>query len=382
MKILITTDCYLNNIAGITTSVLALCKGLRRYGHEIRILSLSDCNQSFRDGEDYYIKSFPAFYYEGLRSSFTMRDPLLKELAAWGPDIIHVQTEGATYRMALRIRKQCSASLIMTCHTDYAHFVFGKYKSLAPVKLLMRLAGRILYRHADRVTAPSRKAARFPFLSSVGDRLTVVPNGLEIEKYQNRFSDHERSAFRMSLGIDDHTRALVTVARLSKEKNIQELISYLPGLLKRYPDTKFLIVGDGPDRENLHMLAGKLQLRDKVLFTGRIPPEDIWRYYAAGDLFVSASTFEVHSMSLLEALASGRPLLCREDDALLGVLEQNGNGRIYHSQEEFIESAVRIFGDEQLRKEMGQSSARKAMQFSSETAVKAMINVYEDALNE
>ena len=382
MKILITTDCYLNNIAGITASVLALCKGLRRYGHEIRTLSLSDCNQSFRDGKDYYIKSFPAYYYEGMRSSFAMRDPLLQELAEWRPDIIHVQTEGATYRMALRIRKQCSAPLIMTCHTDYAHFVFGKYKSLAPVKLLMRLTGKILYRQADRVTVPSQKAAHFPFLSSVEDRLTVVPNGMEIEKYQNQFSTHERNAFRMSLGIDDRTGVLVTVARLSKEKNIQELISYLPELLKRNADIKLLIVGDGPDSENLYMLTEKLQLWDKVHFTGRIPPENVWQYYAAGDLYVSASTVEVHSMSFLEALASGRPLLCREDDALIGVLEHGINGMIYHSQEEFINFAVQILGDDELREDMGLRSARMAEQFSNDAFARTMLKIYEEAMNE
>ena len=84
MKILIATDCYIHNLGGITASVLALSNGLRCRGHEVRILAMSNDNQSYHNGEDYFIRSFPAFYYPGLRTSFALNDPLLKELAAWG----------------------------------------------------------------------------------------------------------------------------------------------------------------------------------------------------------------------------------------------------------------------------------------------------------
>ena len=85
-------------------------------------------------------------------------------------------------------------------------------------------------------------------------------------------------------------------------------------------DIRLLIVGDGPYKKKLEKQAEKLQLRDSVIFSGRIPAEDVWRYYDAGDLFVSASTFEVHSMSYLEALASGLHMLCWADEYLTGVL--------------------------------------------------------------
>ena len=380
MKVLISTDCYLFNTGGITASVLALCAGLRRRGHEVKTLSMSDRNKSFRDRDDYYIKSFPAFYYPGMRMSFASRDPLLKQLEEWGPDLIHIQTEGSPRRMALKIGKRCGASVVMTCHTDYGYFVFGKYSSSAPVKELMRIAGMILYRQADRVTAPSQKAAKFSFLSSVQDRLTVIPNGMEKEKYQLHLPEDERRAFRASLGIGDHTAALVTVSRLSKEKNVQELICFLTGVIKKVPDIKLLVVGDGPYKKKLEKLTDKLQLSSFVVFTGRIDIGDVWRYYDAGDLFVSASSFEVHSMSYLEALANGLPMLCRADEALSGVLEHNKNGMIYHTEKEFEDYAVLLLREEKLRKEMGRRSALKAELFSSDAFADSMLSVYEDAI--
>ena len=94
MKILISTDFYINNLGGVTTSVLALSRGLRILGHQVKILTLSNRNESYKDGDDYYVRSFPAYYSPGVRMSVALNDPLLEELIEWHPDIIHVQSEG------------------------------------------------------------------------------------------------------------------------------------------------------------------------------------------------------------------------------------------------------------------------------------------------
>ena len=218
----------------------------------------------------------------------------------------------------------------------------------------MRYVGKILYRHADKVIALSQKARNFSFLQSLQGRVAVIPNGMELSKYQKTFSAQEKHAFRKSLGIADGTKVIVSVSRLSKEKNIRELVAFFPSLLEKMPDVKFLIVGDGPDKSCLEEQAEKLNLRDNIIFVGRVPAEDVWRYYNISDIFVSSSTFEVHSMSYLEALAQGLPLLCRADDALTGVLEHNYNGMIFNSREEFSGFAYMMLNDESVSESMGQ----------------------------
>ena len=136
MKILIATDCYKWNTGGITVSVPALCSGPRKKGHEVKVLSPSGNRKSFRDGDDYYIKSVPAFYYPDMRFAFSVHDPLIKALKAWRPDIIHLQTEGLAYMISKRIMKYGDVPLVMTCHTDYAHFVFGRLRSFPPIKAI------------------------------------------------------------------------------------------------------------------------------------------------------------------------------------------------------------------------------------------------------
>ncbi|MBR6033785.1 MAG: glycosyltransferase [Clostridia bacterium] len=381
MKILITTDCYVYNMGGITASVLALCKGLRYYGHEVKVLGSSNKHKSFKDGDNYFIKSFPAFYYPDMRISFAKRDPLIRELEEWKPDIIHVQTEGTALRFAKVIMKHCKIPIVMTCHTDYGHFLFGKRKNSPPVKALASFIGGILYKKASKVVAPSQKASEFPFLRKVKDRVVVIPNGMELEKYRKQFSDEERHEFRMSMGIDDNTVVLVSVSRISKEKNIREIISFLPKLQEKFKDVKLLVVGDGPDKEYLEKMTKELNLNDSIIFTGRIPSKDVWQYYAAGDVFVSGSTFEVHSMSYLEALADGLPLLCREDEALKGVLEHGENGFIYHTEEEYLDYAYKLLSNDELRHGMANCSYNKAEEFSSESFASSALKVYDEVIN-
>ncbi|MDO5132943.1 MAG: glycosyltransferase [Eubacteriales bacterium] len=381
MKILIASDCYTNNTNGVTTSILALSSALRRLGHEVKILSLSDSSRSFRSGDDYFIKSFPSLYYPDLRTSLVIKDPLLDELTAWKPDVVHVHTDGSSHRMALKIRKQCGVPLVKTCHTYYEYFAFGRFSTLPPLKVLSRFVGGRLYQQADIVTVPSYKSTGFSFLEKMSDRLVVIHNGIELDKYRNRFSEEERRAFRRHMGIEDHTGTLVTITRLSREKHIHELISFLPGLLKKNRDVKYLIVGDGPDSRHLKKLTGKLNLQNNVIFTGRIPDGDVWRFYAAGDIYAADSICEVNSMSCIEAMANGLPLLCRADESLNGVLDHGQNGLIWHSREEFVDFTCRLLEDSRLRENMARSSLEKAGSFSSDAYASAMLEVYTSAIH-
>ena len=369
-------------MGGITGSVLALCSGLRNLGHEVKVLGLSNCNKSFIDGDNYFIRSFPAFYYPGMRMSFAKKDALLRELAKWQPDIIHIQTEGSARKLSNVVMKHCNAKIVMTSHTDYGHFLFGRFKNRSIIKHILSMIGYLLYRKATKITVPSEKAANFSFIGKMKDYITVVPNGMELEKYKNKFTKTEKMKFRKSLGINNNTKVLVSISRISKEKNIRELISFLPELQKKYKNVKLLIVGDGPDKKHLEKLTDKLHLRDSIIFTGRIPSENVWKYYAAGDIFVSGSTFEVHSMSYLEALANGLPLLCREDDSLKGVLEHNKNGFIYCTKNEYIEYAYKLLTKDNLREKMANCSSKKSEEFSPKSFANSMIEVYKEAIND
>ncbi|WP_408606196.1 glycosyltransferase [Cellulosilyticum ruminicola] len=190
-------------------------------------------------------------------------------------------------------------------------------------------------------------------------------------------SDEERSRRRRKLGISDQDKVLITVGRLGSEKNIDEILANLVEILKEHKDIKMLIVGDGPHREALQEEAEKLQITDNVIFTGMVPIEEVHNYYKLGDIFVSASISETQGLTYIEALISGLPLLCRQDDCLNGVLIDGENGFAYNSKEECLAYLRKLLKDGALCARLSVNAAEGAEKFSAKAFGESAAALYE-----
>ena len=381
MKILIASDSYCFNTSGVANVVIALAAGLRRRGHDVRVLTLANGGTSYREDDDFFIRSCPSLFYSDIRISFARTDPLLDDLIRWKPDLIHLHTEASVARMARTIAAATQAPVVMTAHTDYTYYVFGRFHTARPVCALMRALGKRVYGSAAEVTVPSEKARSFPQLQAVADRIVLIPNGIKLEQYQKPVSAEEKAALFRRWGLKDNGCTLVMITRVSPEKNIMEILRFFPALLREAPEAQLLIVGDGPDRKRLEGYCKRACLSERVRFTGMIPAGEVYRYYAMGDVFVSASLFEVHSLSNLEAMACGLPLVCREDTCLRGVLDHGENGFIYRTEQEFAQSVGKIIGDQALKERMRANALRKAETFSDRRFVERMAEEYEKVLS-
>ncbi|MDE5864464.1 MAG: glycosyltransferase, partial [Lachnospiraceae bacterium] len=134
--------------------------------------------------------------------------------------------------------------------------------------------------------------------------------------------------------IPDNRLVLLYVGRLSSEKNISELLTYLHKAENK-EETVLLLVGDGPEREALERQVKELQMESRVIFAGMVPFDNIEDYYALGDIFVSGSTSETQGLTYIEALAAGLPLLVRRDACLKKVLREYENGIDYVDERMF-----------------------------------------------
>ncbi|MBR3106584.1 MAG: glycosyltransferase [Clostridia bacterium] len=377
MKILLASDSYCFTTSGVANVVITLAEDLRRRGHDVKVLTLANGRKTYKDGEDYCIRSFPSFFEPEIRFSFTRSDPLLEELTAWKPDLIHLHTEASAARMARAIAEKTQAPIIMTAHTDYTYYAFGRFQTARPVRAFMQALGKKVYGRAEIITVPSEKARSFPQLQAVADRVVLVPNGIKLEQYQKPVSSEEKAELFRRYGLTDNGFTLVMITRVSREKNIMEILRFLPSLIRELPKAQLLIVGDGPERKRLEQFTVNSGLQDRVRFTGMIPAKEVYRYYAMGDIFVSASLFEVHSLSYLEAMACGLPLVCREDTCLRGVLENGENGFIYQTEQEFTRAVASILSDKTFQERMKQNALQKVQAFSDQRFVDHMIEQYE-----
>lgn len=382
MKILITTDAFLPMVNGVVTSTLNLYEELTNLGHDVRILALASDHHSKRVGNVYYIQSFGVRFYPNARATVVYRNRYIKEIIDWQPDIIHTQTEFCTFFIAKRIARKLNIPMVHTYHTMYEHYTNYFIRSEIVGHKAVVLFSKEIIKNVAAVIAPTVKTKNTLEHYGVQTPIEIIPTGLKLDKFQQAMSYEERVARRKALGIDENDKVLMTVGRLGSEKNIDEILANMVEVLKQHQDVKLLIVGDGPHREALEEEAQRLQITDNVIFTGMIPLEKVDKYYKLGDIFVSASMSETQGLTYIEALISGLPLLCRQDDCLKGVLEHGENGFAYNSKEECLEYLQKLLQDEALCKRLGENAAQGAQKFSSKAFGKAAETLYEKVIEE
>lgn len=380
MKILITTDCYKHTINGVSNSIQTLVSEMRERGHEVKILALSDSMHSYKEGDEYYISSFFIFLYPDARYSLRFHDPLIRELIEWKPDLVHLHTEFASKHLAMRIIRHVHCPYVFSCHTIFEQYVRYATANLFSLRWYITLKMGIIYRHASVLIVPSKKMKRIIRSYHVRRPIAVIPTGIDLNRYQKRIDADQKKELLQSLHLDDTNKILVVLSRLSREKNIEELIRYMPSLLKEDDEIRMIIVGEGPDKKHLAHLAKKLDLTDHIVFTGVISPERAYCYYQLGNIFVCASTFESQGLTYAEALASGLPLVCRKDPCLTPVLTHGENGYIYETEEEYVTYILDILNDPEKQKRMSEVSYQKSFAINRKRFGDRMEHLYQKVL--
>lgn len=378
MKILITTDWYKPVVNGVVTSVDSLAKGLTMAGHEVRVLTLSGNVRSRKEGDVYYIGSISAgMIYENARLRLIMPANLIQDILEWKPDIVHSQCEFSTFGIAREIAFECGVPLIHTYHTVYEDYTHYFCFSHAMGKKMAKVFSKKILSDVNAVIAPSEKIKVMLNNYGIDKDIYNIPSGINMEQYETNKSEI-RKKLRDSLGIKPDECILIYVGRLAKEKNIDELLGFLT---KLDPDQRMLLVGDGPYRAELEKKADEIGVRSRLIFTGMVSPKQVPDYYAAGDIFISASNSETQGLTYMEAMASALPLLCKADECLDDVIESGTNGFLYHSEDEFIRYYEQLKNDVIYRRRMG-LMARQSIQdrYSIQAFAASCLQVYYESV--
>ncbi len=341
MKILIATDCYIPTINGVVISTVNLKNELVRMGHEVRVLTLSHTRRSYEKQGDVFIGSAGAQkVYPEARFTLPRNNRLIEELIDWNPDIIHSQSEFSTFVIARRIANRLDIPIVHTYHTiyeDYTHY-FSPVKKWG--KRMAETFTNSSLKHVNCVIAPSEKVKVLLRGYGMKGEIKVIPSGIDINKFHTPVQNSNLEKIKQTLGLLEDQKILITIGRLAKEKNHEELLAFIKELNRS--DVKLVIVGDGPNRTELEIYAKKLGIHDKVIFAGMIPHEDIGEYYQIGDVFVSASNSETQGLTYYEALANGIPVICRKDESIANIVINGFNGWQYETFEEFSDQLTSV----------------------------------------
>lgn len=380
MKILFSSDVCEYQISGASNSNIALKDELRKLGHDVRMLVLSPNNKSYFKDDNYYIASKPIPVYPGARFSLKTHDKLIQKIIDWKPDIVHVQSEFTTKILANRVIKTLNIPFVATCHTLYEDYTkyFCPNKKLG--KTIVRIMSNKIYNPSAALIVPSEKVKTLMESYKIKCPIEVIPSGIDMNIYRRKISKKERIKILSELGLANSNKYLVTVCRLAAEKNIEELLRYLPKLVMKDKDIKLIIVGDGPYKTKLVKEINKLSMSDHVVFAGAVSRDEIYKYYQLGSVFVSASTSETQGLTYIEALASGMPMVCKKDKCLDGVIEKGKNGFVFENENEFLENVLLILNDKVLADRMHRNSLKKSDDFSKEEFGLTVEKLYKKVL--
>jgi len=381
MKILLTTDTFYPMVNGVVISTQNLYKELKLMGHDVKILALSADGKERIDGDIFYLKSFNLKLYPGAKVKRFFNTEIRQQILKWRPDIIHSQTEFSTMIDAKFIAKILKVPQIHTYHTMYEDYLdyFFNGKILSPKGMGMFI--RFLLNSMEAVIAPTNKVKTALLNYGVKRDIHIIPTGIDLSKFQISMTMEEKIGLRKRYNIDKKDKILLYLGRIAQEKNIEEIVDAYSNLADKIDNFKLLIVGGGPYLENLKELSSVKALKNKIIFTGMVKPEEVYKYYKISDAFVTASTSETQGLTYIEALSSGLPVICRYDPCIEGVVEPYKNGLVYKTSKEFEEAIENLFTDEALRLKMAKYSESFAEKFSSRTFSRRVELLYAEILN-
>lgn len=380
MKILLTSDMYENQINGVSGSVITLRDELRKKGHDVRVLTLSKDSESKMEKTDYLIGSFPVPFYPDTRQTLHFKDKLIKEIIKWNPDIVHIQTEFSIGKIAKKIAKACNAPIINTSHTLYEDYTGYLIPSKRLGKIIARKFTRSSYENSKAVIAPSDKIKTLLTKYGIKAPIHIIPTGIDLDRFKKKVHLIEKATLKAKLNIPNKAKIIVSIGRIAKEKNLDEIIDFMPDLIEKNKNIILLIGGDGPYKKQIEQKVKKLGIEKYVRFTGMIPPKNTYKYYQLGDLFVCASTSETQGITYIEALACSLPLVCRYDKCLDGVIENNKNGYTYTNKEEYIKYIDKILRNPLLHHKLRSNAISSSKKFSKEKFGDDVEKLYKEVL--
>jgi glycosyltransferase involved in cell wall biosynthesis len=328
------TDSYKPNVDGVVRCIELLKKELEKNGHTVYVFAPSPSRESWVDKEVHYFESHPFAPYPQYRIAMAHEATLgigsitkiCRELKI---DAVHSHGIAFTSIAAYRVAKRLNVPRVVTFHTNVAgatHYI-SKFRMLeSHFEAVAWHYFRWLYSNYDAVLAPSATAAKM--LSDRGINSIVFPNGIGLEGYL-------KAARRPSKG----TPLLLHVGRVVKEKRIDTAMRMMAAMKEKGKKAELVVAGGGPGIAHYQEAAKRLGVSRDVKFLGFVPHGKLNALYRKANALVFCSPFDTQGLVVVEALASGMPVIAAKGTSGAEIAEEADKRLVFSNADEF-EKAV------------------------------------------
>lgn len=387
MNIALFSDTYLPDINGVATSTHILKNALKKHGHHVLVVTTILPHHSDYIDEDQDVLRLPGIDLKklyGYRASNIYSFKGMKELKEFQPDIIHIQTEFGIGIFGKIAGEILNVPVCYTYHTmwaDYSHYITpGNLKAVdQTAKKIIEKISKIYGNSCSELIVPSQKTADALRTYGISNSIHVIPTGLDLESFSiknknQRYVDQIIQEYHL-----ENKFVVIFLGRIAPEKSIEILIDAMQDIAKTHDEICLMIVGGGPQLDELKAMVQERGLQDYIFFTG--PKESQWvpSFYHAAQLFVSASMSETQGLTYIEAMASGLPVLARHDKNLDGVIVDGQNGYFFNDKNDLVEKIISLSQTDLTT--LSNQAQEDAQKYSSDNFYKKIISTYEQALS-
>jgi glycosyltransferase involved in cell wall biosynthesis len=385
MRIAIFSDTFLPQLNGVVTTVYQSAKSLIDLGHEVVIFTVAKDPHKYIDPQYGHIKiitlpSIPAFIYPTLRFTFPFGFAY-SQLKKFNPDVIHTHTPFAVGWEAVIGSKILNVPLVGTHHTFYDDYLKHVKIDYSWGKKLSWKYTAVFYNCCDLILSPTQSLADALETQKLKKSVNILRNSLDTDFFKPVKSAVAKNNLKEKFGIKG--QALIFQGRLSYEKSHDIVLRAFALMIKKMPDLKLMMAGDGPEREKLEKLAQDLKIRDNVIFTGFIPyGERLVDNYQSSDVYITASKSENMPIAILEAMACGLPIIAVKERGLGEIINDGVNGFFAKTDDptDMAKKTLELLSDATLLKKFSKASRKLALQYSHKQITSDLEQKYRDLI--
>jgi 1,2-diacylglycerol 3-alpha-glucosyltransferase len=374
MRIALLTDIYKPSTNGIVHHVSMLKQCLEAWGETVWLIVPS--SKDYDDDEPTVIR-IPGIpladtgYHLSLTLPKRARDILRKM------DILHAHHPFVSGSFGLYAANRYKIPLVFTNHTRYDLYV-KQYLKLLPETIsesALQAYFHSFSQGCDALVAPSEGMAEVMQTWHTQGKIVVIPNGVQTE----HFANPPRRVTRAELGLPENAVIALYVGRMSGEKQVDRLITLFRYVADEHATIYLVLVGDGPELEDLRRLAQELGINERVRFTGAVPYATMPEYMGVGDFFVSASLSEVHPLTFIEAAAANLPALGIRSPGVADIIEDGMTGLLAENNDlSFGLRFLHLAQDADLRHRLGRQAGDHARKLSVENNARRLWELYRE----
>jgi glycosyltransferase involved in cell wall biosynthesis len=373
------TETFPPEINGVANTLRHMRDGLHSAGHRVQLVRPRQAQDKNARSEaaapapnQVMTPGLPIPGYPGLHFGLPASGTLTRLWREQRPDLVYIATEGPLGRSALTAAQRLNIPTLSGMHTHFDRY--SRHYRLGLIAPLVAAYMRNFHNRSGGTLVPTRAMAD-ALRRNDFQRVHIWPRGVDAKL----FDPARRSGqLRAEWGLKPDQLALLYVGRLAPEKNVELALQSYLAIKAEIPSTRIIWVGDGPARRHLE------QACPDGHFAGARTGEDLATHYASGDLFLFPSLTETFGNVVLEAMASGLPVLAYRDAAAAELIDSGQDGRTVRPANtvDFIATGLELANNRDLCRRLGRAARQRALRHAWPTLIEALIALFQHSVEE